>query len=312
MIGIALLAAPGPGAAAAQGQDPASRLVRGRVLAAAGGAAVADVVIAVASGLGGHALSSPSGRFAVRVAGGEVRLVAARMGFAPETLAVAPGRDTVTILLRAAAVALDPILVAVEPGFSAASARAIRDLDIRLRPRETAQELLRLAPGLVIAQHAGGGKAEQIFLRGFDADHGTDVAVSVDGVPVNMVSHAHGQGYADLHFLIPEVVERGEVRKGPYDPRDGNLATAGAVDFRTRDRLEGGNAEVRAGSFGTAHLTALAPFGGPAGRPGGYLAASAHTTDGPVVRAQEYRRLNGFARLTAPVGREAELVATGS
>ena len=75
-----------------------------------------------------------------------------------------------------------------------------------LNPIKNTQELLRFVPGLFIAQHAGGGKAEQIFLRGFDIDHGTDISVNVDGIPVNMVSHAHGQGYADLHFLIPETV----------------------------------------------------------------------------------------------------------
>ena len=91
-----------------------------------------------------------------------------------------------------------------ERPFSAASSRSVRQLDLRLRPVRSSQEILQLAPGLVIAQHGGGGKAEQIFLRGFDADHGTDVAISADGIPVNMVSHGHGQGYADLHFLIPE------------------------------------------------------------------------------------------------------------
>jgi outer membrane cobalamin receptor len=129
------------------------------------------------------------------------------------------GMDTATIGLRPAPLTLDPITVAAEPVYSAAASRTIREFDIGLRPRETSQELLRLAPGLVIAQHAGGGKAEQIFLRGFDADHGTDVGISVDGTPVNLVSHAHGQGYADLHFLMPEVVEIGDVRKGPTMPR---------------------------------------------------------------------------------------------
>ncbi len=84
----------------------------------------------------------------------------------------------------------------------------ISAVDIRLRPVNTSQDVLRIVPGLFIAQHAGGGKAEQIFLRGFDIDHGTDIAITVDGMPVNMVSHAHGQGYADLHFLIPETVEK--------------------------------------------------------------------------------------------------------
>ena len=81
------------------------------------------------------------------------------------------------------------------------------DIDIQSNPVNSSQEILRKIPGLVIGQHAGGGKAEQIFLRGFDNDHGTDINISVDGIPVNMVSHAHGQGYADLHFLIPETIE---------------------------------------------------------------------------------------------------------
>ena len=89
-----------------------------------------------------------------------------------------------------------------------ANSNSISKIDIKLRPVNTSQDILRIVPGLFIAQHAGGGKAEQIFLRGFDCDHGTDINVSVDGMPVNMVSHAHGQGYADLHFVLPETIER--------------------------------------------------------------------------------------------------------
>lgn len=111
---------------------------------------------------------------------------------------------------------LGEMLVQADRATSAASAQTVREFDLQIRPRASAQQILQLAPGLVIAQHAGGGKAEQIFLRGFDCDHGTDVAISVDGMPVNMVSHGHGQGYADLHFLIPETVEGMEVAKGPY------------------------------------------------------------------------------------------------
>lgn len=167
-------------------------------------------------------------------------------------------------------------------------------------------------PGVVIAQHAGGGKAEQIFARGFDADHGTDVAISVDGTPVNMVSHAHGQGYADLHFLIPEVVPRVEVRKGPFDARDGDHATAAAVEFRTLDRLPAGVGIARVGSFRTGHVTALVPIGGSASQPGGYVAAAAHTSDGPCDAPQDYRRYNLFGKWTMPVTRDAELVASAS
>src|SRR6476620_6958520 len=91
------------------------------------------------------------------------------------------------------------------PPESASSVHLDRD-DLDVRPHDTTSDLFRSVPGLVVAQHAGGGKADQWFLRGFDADHGTDVAVFVDGVPVNLTSHAHGQGYADTHWLIPETV----------------------------------------------------------------------------------------------------------
>ena len=80
----------------------------------------------------------------------------------------------------------------------------ISKVDLAVNPVKSSQEILRSVPGLFIAQHAGGGKAEQMFLRGFDLDHGTDINISVDGMPVNMVSHAHGQGYADLYFLSPD------------------------------------------------------------------------------------------------------------
>lgn len=129
--------------------------------------------------------------------------------------------------------------------------RLISKLDIQLRDVSNSQEVLRLVPGLFIGQHAGGGKAEQIFLRGFDIDHGTDVNVSVDGIPVNMVSHAHGQGYADLHFLIPELIETVSFKKGPYYTEKGNLTTAGFVDFRTKNVLPRNMIKLEAGQFNT-------------------------------------------------------------
>ena len=129
--------------------------------------------------------------------------------------------------------------------------KTISDLDIHLRPINNSQEVLRMVPGLFIGQHAGGGKAEQIFLRGYDIDHGTDISISVDGMPVNMVSHAHGQGYADLHFLIPETVEKVNFDKGPYNAGKGNLATAAYVDFSTKDFLQNNSIKLEAGQFKT-------------------------------------------------------------
>jgi TonB family protein len=121
---------------------------------------------------------------------------------------------------------------------SAASSFAVRDRDFSLRPIGSVQDILRVTPGLVMVQHSGGGKASQYFLRGFDADHGTDLALSIDGIPINMVSHAHGQGFSDTNFIIPETVERVEITKGPYFANQGDFATAGAVNLVTRDGFE--------------------------------------------------------------------------
>lgn len=133
----------------------------------------------------------------------------------------------------------------------------INKLDLQLRPASSSQDLLRLVPGLFIAQHAGGGKAEQIFMRGFDVDHGTDFAIYVDGIPVNMTSHAHGQGYADLHFLIPETVRELEVNKGPHTTKYGDLATAGSGEFRTLTRLDRNLVKMDIGRFDTKRFLGM-------------------------------------------------------
>ena len=168
----------------------------------------------------------------------------------------------------------------------------IRDQDLRLRPPATPEDILRVVPGLVIAQHQGGGKADQLFLRGFDADHGTDVALSIDGIPINLPSHAHGQGYADLHFLIPEVVDRVDVLKGPYFVEVGDFATAGAVNLRTRRSLRR--------EFGPGHLRLLPDLAGPghrhqrSHREPGLAAAEVDGTQGPFLVGEDLRRYNGL------------------
>lgn len=142
------------------------------------------------------------------------------------------------IQLATTVINLPDLVVTAEAPVSAASSQLLNSIDFQLRPRNSAQDMLKLVPGLFIAQHAGGGKAEQIFVRGFDCDHGTDIATYVDGVPVNMPSHGHGQGYADLHFLIPEVVKQMAVSKGPYFAENGDFSTGATVRFETLDRLE--------------------------------------------------------------------------
>jgi outer membrane receptor protein involved in Fe transport len=202
---------------------------------------------------------------------------------------------------------LDETLVQADRSFSAASARSVRNFDLRLRPKGSAHQMLQVAPGLIIAQHAGGGKAEQIFLRNFDADHGTDVAISVDGMPVNMVSHGHGQGYADLHFLIPDVVERLEVFKGPYFAGLGNLATAGAVEFQTRDHIDRNMLRLGGGSFGSADLTGIYQLPLDSPRQSAYVAGSYTRSDGPVDKKQGLQRFNIFAKLHTHLGEHASL-----
>jgi outer membrane receptor protein involved in Fe transport len=177
----------------------------------------------------------------------------------------------------------------------------IAGIDLKTNPVKSSQELLRKVPGLFIGQHAGGGKAEQIFLRGFDIDHGTDINISVDGMPVNMVSHAHGQGYADLHFLIPETIETIDFDKGPYHADKGNLATAGYVSFRTKERLDNSAVTLEAGKFNTFRTMGMFNLVNDT-KQSAYVAADYQMTDGYFISPQRFNRLNLISKYTAYMG----------
>ena len=185
---------------------------------------------------------------------------------------------------------------------SAASSFSVRDRDFELRPIASVQDILRVTPGLVLVQHAGGGKANQYFLRGFDADHGTDIAFSIDGVPINMVSHAHGQGFADTNFIIPEVVERVQITKGPYFAYAGDLATAGAVNMVSRDDFE--HSAAAAGLVGTPGYGSLGYRGLAIASPkleGGVkatFAAEIGRTNGPFDNPENWDRYKLFNKVT--------------
>ena len=212
------------------------------------------------------------------------------------------------VALSPSTIHLGEILAQADRPYSAASSSTIRGFDLLTRPVSSSQDLLHLAPGLITAQHAGGGKAEQIFLRGFDADHGTDIAISVDGIPVNMVSHGHGQGYADLHFLMPEVVEDIEVHKGPYNTRFGNLATAGAISFKTKDHLDYNMVRFEGGQFNTANLTALYKIPiSDNGHQGAYFGGQFQNTDGPVQSPQDFQRFNLFSKFHTHLSEDTKL-----
>lgn len=188
-------------------------------------------------------------------------------------------------------------------------------VDINLRPLNNSQDVLRIIPGLFIAQHAGGGKAEQIFLRGFDIDHGTDIAITVDGLPVNMVSHAHGQGYADLHFLIPETVEKVGFDKGPYFAAKGNLAISAYVDFSTREFLDKNSIKAEWGQFNTPRIVGMIKLFDKTTekrRQQFYMASEYSTTDGYFESPQNFHRFNWMGKYNAWFGNQSQLTITAS
>lgn len=172
----------------------------------------------------------------------------------------------------------------------------ISKVDLKINPVNSSQEVLRFVPGLFIAQHAGGGKAEQMFLRGFDIDHGTDINISVDGMPVNMVSHAHGQGYADLHFLQPETIESIDFDKGPYNVAKGDLTTAGYVSFKTKDRMNNEGA-LEIGQFNTQRMRASFSFLNNQ-KQSLYVSSSFLTSDGYFDSPQNFKRFNLMTKYT--------------
>lgn len=284
--------------------------IKGVVQDAETGKGLAEVNV-VLSGTGRGANTAADGGFAItRLKPGEYELVVSLIGYATvrQRVVVAAGSETtLTFDLQQKPLDLSEILVQADRPYSAASSRAVREFDLRVRPNRSAQELLQTAPGLIIAQHAGGGKAEQIFLRGFDADHGTDVNISVDGMPVNMVSHGHGQGYADLHFIIPEVIDGLEVFKGPYFAEFGDLATAGAVAMRTRDHIEANLVRLEGGQFETYRLTTLYQIPSAGIHNNAYLAGQFYGTDGPVDSPQGFRRVNLFGKFHTHLSETSKL-----
>jgi outer membrane cobalamin receptor len=241
---------------------------------------------------------------------GQYELVISHIGYKTALLPVEVKADllsSVSIQLKKANVELSSVVISSkkETGLNAVGA-----FDIKLRPVNSAQDVLRIVPGLFTAQHAGGGKAEQIFLRGFDIDHGTDIAITVDGMPVNMVSHAHGQGYADMHFVIPETVEKVDFDKGPYDASKGNLATAAYVNFKTKDFIEENSFKAEAGQFDTYRLSGLLKVLNKSTektRQQFYVGSEYLSSQGYFESPQDFKRSNIMGKYTAWFSNQTQL-----
>ncbi|MBP0115214.1 TonB-dependent receptor [Bradyrhizobium vignae] len=178
-------------------------------------------------------------------------------------------------------------------GAGMASEITVSREEINARPISRPGEVLEAVPGLIVTQHSGEGKANQYFLRGYNLDHGTDLAIVVDGVPVNMRTHAHGQGYADLNWLIPETVAAMDVRKGPYFADEGDFASVGSVHIGLIDRTWR-LAQVSAGSFGYRRL--LGMDSAKLGDGSLLVAGEVGTYNGPWDNSDNVRKLNGLVR----------------
>jgi outer membrane receptor protein involved in Fe transport len=177
-----------------------------------------------------------------------------------------------------------------------ASQMTVTGEELNARPVTRPGEMLEAVPGLIVTQHSGEGKANQYFLRGYNLDHGTDLAISVDDVPINLRTHAHGQGYADLNWLMPETVNSVEVRKGPYFADEGDFASAGNLHIGLIDSVNKSIASMTTGSFGYERF-----FGMGSTKMGDgtlLLAGEAAAYNGPWLNPDDMRKINSLLRYT--------------
>ena len=194
---------------------------------------------------------------------------------------------------------------------AASSQQFIPDKEILLQPQGRPAQVLRLIPGFITVEHSGGaGKADQYFLRGFDADHGTDVAFFIDNMPINLRTHGHGQGYTDLNFIIPETIQGIDVVKGTYHAEFGDFNTAGAVRFKTREVLQENVVQGAGGQFDTQrYLLMLSPTKDKVRT---LFAADGYYTNGPFEHDNRYFRFNVMGKATMNPTVRSEFSVTGS
>ena len=172
--------------------------------------------------------------------------------------------------------------------------------DIRLVPLLRVGELVEAVPGMVATQHSGTGKANQYFIRGFNLDHGTDFSVSLEGVPINMRSHGHGQGYLDLNFLIPELVQTTRYQRGPYAAQAGDFSSAASVEFGLTDRLDDNLLSLSAGEHGYYRTLAAGSADLEQGVLTGALALTGY--EGPWKLDEDLEQLKFYGAYSRPAG----------
>lgn len=234
------------------------------------------------------------------------------VGYESQTFNINNFKDGQTVMLARHQTQLSDITIRADAGNPY---KAISETDIRMRGVSNSQEVLRIVPGLFIGQHQGGGKAEQIFLRGFDADHGTDIALFADGIPINMVSHAHGQGYADSHFIIPETIENTTFKKGPYDAEKGDLVTSGFVDFHTADAISNNIIKVEGGQFNTYRVLGMFNLLTDKAKANGqswYAASEYRYSDSYFDNPQHFKRFNFFTKYKGKLSKHNTLTLSAS
>ncbi|WP_420573675.1 TonB-dependent receptor [Kordia sp.] len=252
-----------------------------------------------------HTHSDDSGKFILEKVSTGDTLRISHIGYETKYVVVSSLAEILNIILEKKSISLSEITIS--PKLDAL--HLLSDVNIQVNPVNSSQEILQQVPGLFIGQHAGGGKAEQIFLRGFDIDHGTDIAISADGIPVNMVSHAHGQGYADLHFLIPETLDKIDFGKGTYYADQGNFNTAGYVDFKTKKRLNESKIKLEAGQFDTYRILGMFNILN-SNNHSAYIASEYLATDGPFESPQNFNRFNIFGKYTGNISENDRIGVT--
>lgn len=258
-------------------------------------------------------LSDLRGKFAIKGNFNDTaHIIISSIGYASLIITVAELKKSSTISIAQKQVQLAEVVIISNAGNQF---KPISRSDIAMRGVSNSQEVLRIVPGLFIGQHQGGGKAEQIFLRGFDSDHGTDIALFADGIPINMVSHAHGQGYADSHFIIPETIESSDFKKGPYYAEKGDFCTSGFVNFNTRNALNTNLVKLEGGMFNT--YRALGMFNllndDAAKKQQSWYAASEYKySDAYFDNPQDFNRFNFFTKYNGKISNHNYLSISAS